>query len=288
MELENRRIVVTGSSGFVGSHLVTALRRKNYEVIPFDLPIHDIRNPADMDVLEGADTVFHLATYQLNPCKANPNICIDTNILGTLNVIHACLKYNVRRLNFSSASSVYGNPVRMPAQEGDETKPLTVYGVTKLASEGLIYALVGSKDFAMTYTVFRFTNIYGPGQESGLIPNVINKLLDDEVIEVNGTGTQTRDFVYVDDVIDILIKSIDKPIYSITMNLGSGKQTSVNEVIKLASDYLGKTPKVHYNPYDLDRNEFSADITLLEAIHGKKGFTSFRAGLEETLKYETA
>lgn len=287
-----KKIAITGAKGFVGRRLSDALRKAGHEVVELDLPEQDIRQYNTLSSLDGCDTVFHLATMPLPACKIYPRECIHTNIEGTLNVVEACMRYNVRRLVYTSASSIYGDPVRSPVREDDLKKPLTIYGVTKLAAENVIGALISSKTFTPSCAIFRPTNIYGSGQTGGLIPTVIKKLRSGEVIEVNGTGKQTRDFVYIDDVVMILMRAMYYPLYNLTMNLGSGEETSVNRVIEMCAEMLGKTPKTHHNPYDLDRSAFRADTTVLNRIYeGYSGmkFTPFREGLMKTIEgYEAA
>lgn len=283
--MEKKKIIVTGSNGFIGRNLVDALEKTGkYEVIGVDIPNYDIRKLQDLGIFEGADTVFHLATYPLINCVENPYCGIDTNIKGTLNVIKSCLDHKVRRLVYSSASSVYGNPKIVNVPEWHDKVPTSIYGVTKYAGEGLIHALMDGRSLDTTYTIFRFTNIYGPGQSNGLIPTVISKLKNNEIIKITGNGEQTRDFVYVGDVVDILIRSIESPLYSSTMNLGSNEEISVNDVVSMAARVLDVDYEIQYSPGDFERNRFKADTTLLYTAYPDVVFKPFSQGLYRTVQ----
>lgn len=283
-----KKIAVVGSKGFIGSRLVNALRDAGHEVVELDLPRVDIANMAPDDpimneVLAGTDTLFHLAVMNLEHCRRDYRGCILSNVLGTANVMELAHRVGIRRVIYSSASSVYGDPVITPVPEHYPPMPLTLYGATKLAAEKVINAY--TNNFDLTCGVFRFTNVYGPGQVNGLIPNVVRALLGGMKISVTGSGEQTRDFVYVDDVVQVLMRSIDHPLYSFVANLGSGQQTSVNEVIKWLSGYTGKEARVEHLPLTKDRLAFAADLRLFKEIYGDCKFTSVSDGLQKTVEW---
>jgi len=283
--MDKKKIIVTGSNGFIGRNLVDVLNKtEKYEVFGVDIPNYDIRKLQDLGIFEGADTVFHLATYPLTNCIENPYCGIDTNIKGTLNVIKSCLNHKVRRLIYSSASSVYGNPKIVNVPEWHDKVATSIYGVTKYAGEGLIHALMDGRSLETTYSIFRFTNIYGPGQSNGLIPTVISKLKNNDIIKITGNGEQTRDFVYVGDVVNILIRSIEFPLYSSTMNLGSNEEISVNDVVTMAARVLDVNYEVQYHPGDFERSRFRADTTLLHTVYPDLMFTPFSQGLYKTVQ----
>ncbi|MDD5614958.1 MAG: NAD-dependent epimerase/dehydratase family protein [Candidatus Methanoperedens sp.] len=291
-----KRIAVVGSKGFIGARLVNALRGAGHEVIELDLPHIDIStfSPDDLvfgevlskihtfsEVLEGVDVLFHLAVMNLEHCKKDYRGCIATNILGTASIMEVVRKARIKRVIYTSASSVYGDPVKLPAAESDPTMPLTLYGATKLASEKVIHAY--SNNFDLTYGIFRFTNVYGPGQVNGLIPTVIQNLIKGEEISITGTGEQTRDFVYVDDVVTILRRAVDHPMYSFVSNLGSGNNISVNCVVNMCARVLDIEPLIKYAPMQEDRNEFQADLTEFKRLFGEYEFRRFVDGLVDTV-----
>lgn len=283
-----KKAAVVGSKGFIGTRLVTALRGSGYEVVELDLPEIDISvsmfdDPLMVESLSGVDVLFHLAVMNLEHCKSDHRGCILNNVLGTANVMELARRTGIRRVIYSSASSVYGDPVKLPVSESDPAMPLTLYGATKLASEKIIHAY--SNNFGLTYGIFRLTNVYGPGQVNGLIPSVIRNLLSGTEISITGNGEQTRDFVYVDDVVNILIESIDHPKYSFISNLGSGRHSSVNKAVEMCGDLMGVNPRVKHTLMQKDRNEFRADLTMFKYRFHCYEFVPFSEGLYSTIQW---
>jgi len=296
-----KKIAVIGSSGFIGRHLCKKLRDQGHEVVVCDLPGVDITIPASLYPLEGVDVVYHLATMSLTSCKKYPALCIMTNIEGTLNVMEAMIegtlnvmeamkKFGIKRLIYSSASSVYGTPDKVPVEESDPKDPLTLYGASKLAAENIIKVKINemnlNNSFDFTAGIFRFTNVYGPGQLNGVIPAFITKSLAHDEISITGDGSQSRDFVYIDDVVNVMALALAEPMYGFTMNLGSGRQTSISELLRLITDITGCHPKVVHTIADGDRKEFIADTTMLSK-HFDVGeyFTNIHNGLVKTIEW---
>jgi len=285
------KVAVVGSKGFIGRKLVDALHFEGHEVVELDLPRIDISdfNPHDPifnEILKDTDTIFHLAVMNLERCKRDYRGCINTNVLGTTSIMELAKKVGVRRVIYSSASSIYGNPVATPVSESHPQMPLTLYGATKLAAEKVIHSY--SNNFDLTYGIFRFTNIYGEGQVNGLIPNVITNLFKGTNISVTGTGEQTRDFVYVEDVIKLLMCAMEHPKYSFICNLGSGQMISVNRIIKLLSAITGKKVNIEYAPIQADRGAFQADLHQLMNLFRNEvdmKFTSIEDGLFKTVEW---
>jgi len=288
--MKTKKIAVIGSSGFIGTHLCTKLRNLGHEVVECDLPDVDITVPSTLNILKGVDTVYHLATLPLTNCKRWPRICIRTNIEGTLNVMEAVEMFGIKRLIYSSASSVYGTPDKVPVEESDPKEPLTLYGASKLAAENIIKVKINEMNLnnSLEYTagIFRFTNVYGPRQISGVIPAFITKSLAHDEISITGDGSQSRDFVYIDDVVNVMALALEEPMYGFTMNLGSGKQTSISEILRLITDITRCHPKVVHTIADGDRKEFIADTTLLSK-HFDVGeyFTHISDGLVKTIEW---
>lgn len=288
--IENsRKVVVTGAKGFIGRRLVDLLHKQGHEVVELDLPGIDLSElyPDDQvynKTLRGTDTIFHLAVMNLEHCKKDYRGCINTNVLGTASIMELAKKMGVRRMIYSSASSIYGDPITTPVSESHPQMPLTLYGATKLAAEKVIHTY--SKNFDLTYGIFRFTNVYGKGQVNGLIPTVINHLLKDEKIQVTGTGDQTRDFIYVDDVVNVLVRAMDHPKYSFICNLGSGEMYSVNEIIKSLAGFMGKEALIEHVPLQIDRDTFKADLKRFRDLFGERSkFTPIEIGLYKTVEW---
>lgn len=285
----NKKVAVVGSKGFIGRRLVDALRLTGHNVVELDLPGVDISeiDPYDQmlsEYLKGTDTIFHLAVMNLEHCKKDYRECIKTNVIGTASVMEIARIIKVRRVVYSSASSIYGDPVTTPVSESHQQMPLTLYGASKLAAEKVIHTY--SRNFDLTYGILRFTNVYGIGQVNGLIPTVINNLLKGNKIQVTGTGEQTRDFVYVDDVVDVLIRAMDHPRYSFICNLGSGKMYSVNEVVRSLAGFTGKKADIEYTTMQIDRGAFKADLGRFKEIFGDKlRFIPIDNGLYKTVEW---
>jgi len=288
--MKTKKIAVIGSSGFIGAHLCAKLKSQGHEVVECDLPDVDITVLSTLNILEGVDTVYHLATLPLTSCRKHPLICVRTNIEGTLYVMEAMEKFGIKRLIYSSASSVYGTPDKVPVEESDPKEPLTLYGASKLAAENIIKIKINELNLnnSLEYTagIFRFTNVYGPEQLNGVIPEFITRSLTHGEISVTGDGSQSRDFVYIDDVVNVMVLALTEPMYGFTMNLGSGKQTSINELLRLITDITGCHPKVVHTIADGDRKEFIADTTLLSK-HFDVGeyFTNIHSGLAKTIEW---
>ena len=166
--MKAKTIAVIGSSGFIGQHLCKKLKSMGHEVVECDIPTVNITIPSTLEILKGVDAVYHLATLPLTNCKKWPRVCIKTNIEGTLNVMETVERYGIKRLIFSSASSVYGTPDKVPVEESDPKDPLTLYGASKLAAENIIKVKANeinlNNSLGFTAGIFRFTNVYGPGQ----------------------------------------------------------------------------------------------------------------------------
>lgn len=288
--MKAQKIAVIGSDGFIGRHLCKRLKNEGHEVVECDLPDIDITVPSTLDILKGVDVVYHLATLPLTSCKKWPRVCIRTNIEGTLNVMEAVGLFKIKRLIYSSASSVYGTPDKVPVEESDPKEPLTLYGVSKLAAENLIKFKISeiNRNSGLEFTagIFRFTNVYGPGQLSGVIPEFIKRALTHDEIYITGDGAQSRDFVYIDDVVNVLTLALEEPMYGFTMNLGSGKQTSISEILRLIIYITGCHPTVNHSIEDGDRKEFIADTTLLSKHYDiGEYFTNISNGLVKTIEW---
>jgi UDP-glucose 4-epimerase len=292
------KVAVVGSKGFIGQHLVSALKLRGYGVVEIDVPKYDITRS---DILlpdnpfKGVDAIYHLAAMNLTHCKEDRTGCVRTNIMGTVNVLEAAVKCGVKRIIYASASSVYGNPERMPVHEIDKKKPLTLYGATKLSAEHIIQTYTQTPGF--TSVIFRFTNVYGLGQVNGIIPSSISLLKAGKPVIVTGNGEQSRDFVYVDDVVTFLIRALEIPHYSSIFNLGSGINTCINEIIILCASLLGlgnesdlrqevlKSDRlIKYVMADNgDRKEFIANISRLRYCYGDYRFLLLKDGLKRII-----
>ena len=235
-------VVVTGSAGFIGSRLMSALRAGGVHATGVDIrgglgaTALDIRHPIGPGVFDGVDTVVHLAALAgVRPSMLDPRTYADTNVLGTANVLAAAAQAGVRRVVVASSSSVYGECPR-PAREGRRLEPLSPYARTKSAAE----ALVASYADCLEIVVVRPFTVYGPGQRTDML---IGKLLRGEAVTL---WPFIRDFTFVDDVVAALVGSIGarKRERVDVYNLGSGRPVTAAELLTTIAEVTGFLPDV--------------------------------------------
>jgi len=272
------KILVTGAKGFIGSTLVKSLREKRHSVVECDLPSCDITKNLPE---ESFDVIYHLAVVPRPESHNNPQKAIDVNVKGTVNVLELAKK-RAAKIIFSSASSVYGIPVWVPVKETDRPDPVSIYGTTKYAGELLIQTYY--KLYGIDYLIFRFTNVYGKTTKNAreVIPSFLNALKHDEPIIINGSGNQTRDFIYIDDVIHFLIRALEPDKKNMILNLGSGKETSINELVKIIEKVSGKKAKIISRPVEHEeRWRFCSDISHLIKVFGEAPRVSLEQGIKK-------
>lgn len=274
------RILITGSRGFIGSNLVKTLRARKQDITEFDLQLED---DITKEISGNYDIIYHLAAYSLIQARSNPQKAIGINIKGTLNVLELARKCDAKII-FSSASSVYGIPLNNAVRETDSIQPVSIYGATKASAEILIETY--NKLYGIDYLIFRFTNVYGARQKAGVIPSFIDKIKRDEPIIIFGSGKQTRDFVFIDDVTHFLLRAAE-PNKKNTLNLGSGIATTIIELANMCAKVVGKNPKIVNRAVERDeRWGFSADVTRLKEIFREVPKTSLEDGLKKTWESE--
>jgi len=265
VEISNKRLLVIGGAGFVGSHLVNLLAREPVrEVIVFDKVIrreHMVAalasgkvkscegDVARLDqvapVMEGIDGVFHLAALPINACVKMPRLCIDINVVGTFNVLEAAQKAGVQKIVFSSASAVYGDTNELM----DENHPLnarSLYGAAKIAGEYFLRAFRGM--YGLNYVVLRYMNVYGPRQEGGVVMSVLNRIRQNLPPVVHGDGSQSFDFVHVADVAQANLLAMQSGISEDVFNIGSGAEASIKEIVSLILELSGSSLQPVFEP----------------------------------------
>ncbi len=255
-----KSILVTGGAGFIGTHLCRALSYEGNSVLVLDLKKPqvlvpgvtylegDIRNPEQIQAaLSKADAVFHLAALASMPyCQSYPLESYQTNVLGTANVLEAIRQENLKRSTpiqfvFTSSSAVYGKlgkPKKKLSEQLLLAAPLSFYAAQKLAAEHMI--LNYSRHHQIPAMVFRLFNIYGPGQDlsspyAGVMTLYLSALQKRQPLKIDGTGKQTRDFIYVTDVANVMALTLKVSLTKWNaepMNLGCGKSTSVLDLAK--------------------------------------------------------
>lgn len=300
------RILVTGGAGFIGSHLVDKLIVQNHQVIVVDnlstgkkefvnpktkFYRLDIISPKVKEVFkkEKPSFVFHLAAQKsvLYSLK-HPLADVKINVLGSVNVIESCLKYKVKKFIFTSTGgAIYGEAEQIPCSERTKEKPNSPYGLSKLTVDNYLSAYY-FKVKKLNYVSLRLSNVYGPRQdplgEAGVIGIFVNNLLKNKQCYINGSGQQTRDFIYVDDVVSACLKSINKGqgIY----NIGTVKETSVNELYQIIIGLLNiKTKAKHRSAIsgEVKRNVLDCQKAKRE-LHWSAKF-NLEQGINKTIDY---
>jgi len=286
------RVLLLGSEGFVGKNLIDGLKDKHelFTADVLDTGSHenyqkfDITNLNEvLNLIKDVDVVINLVTHTLTQSLDDIISNANTNIIGLLNVLEACKRNHVKKIIFTSASSIIGVPKDFHVTEQHLVIPKTVYGITKMTSEH--YLRLYKEMYDLNYVVFRFFNIYGPHQKNGLIPTFYKKIQKGESITVFGEGKQIRDFVYVPDIIPFFDSAVsdskfDNEIY----NLGTGNGVSIIEIIEKLSNVLSVKPNINYEPERPGEiGNFVADTEFLFSKFGKKPQTNIDDGLEQTI-----
>ncbi len=261
------KVLVTGGAGFIGSNLVRRLLAGGHEPIAFDdfstglesnlagLEVEVVRGTlVDAEAVaraaDGVDAIVHLGARGSVPRSLEyPVATHEANATGTLNVVEAA-RHSGTYVVMSSSSSVYGANPLLPKIERTWTQPLSPYAASKLAGEG--YMLGYQASYGLPTLVFRFFNVFGPWQRpdhdyAAVVPKWLWKAMKGQVIEVHGDGTQTRDFTYVDSVVDVLMDAIERRVsLDSPINLAFGRRHSLLDLLERIESSLGVTPKVEF------------------------------------------
>lgn len=307
MNLKNKKILITGGCGFIGSNIARVLVQNNDIKIIDNLVSGSLENIADIkhrvnyvnkdlrkDILtefKDIDLVFHVAANVfINISIEDPIYDANVNILGTLNVLEACRKFDIKKLVFSSSSSVYGNPQSQPISETHVLNPKTPYAIGKRTCEmycEIYYELYGLKTVSL-----RYFNVYGPYQRfdnpySGVIAVFVNNALTHKPLIIYGDGKQTRDFVNVKDVVNanITAASINK-LNCEKINIGTGNRISITQLAKSISELVGNTELIYKPARVGDIYESVADITRAKTILNYTPTVKLKDGLNELIMFE--
>jgi UDP-glucose 4-epimerase len=311
------KILVTGGAGFIGSHLVDALIERGHRVVVIDnlstgkrenvnkkakFYKIDICSPKIGEIFkkEKPGIVFHFAA-QINVRKSvkNPLFDAKVNILGSLNIIQNFIQHQTSHLKHltsplklptfifaSTGGAIYGKAKKIPTPEDYPANPISPYGISKLAVEN--YLKFYKENFGLKFISLRFSNVYGPRQdpkgEAGVVAIFIEKLLKRERPTIFGDGNQTRDFIFVEDVVSACLKAMEYKGKKEIFNIGTGIETSINKLYEIISKLLKTKIKPKYipeKPGDLKRS--CLDISLVKRELKWKTKYNLEKGLEKTI-----
>ncbi|MDR2390719.1 MAG: NAD-dependent epimerase/dehydratase family protein [Planctomycetota bacterium] len=301
--------LVTGCAGFIGRHILRRLLADGHSVRGIDdFSTSDRKTrkelPRNFEFIEGSlcdpekaaaaisgiDRVIHLASIPSVPRSLeNPRESAMSSVIGTVTLLDAAARSGVRRIVQASSSSVYGDSPVLPRIESDSPRPLSPYAAAKLAQEQ--YASVFAKCRGLDSVSLRYFNVFGPGQNpngpyAAVVPKFIRLMAGGKRPEIYGDGNQTRDFTHVDDVAAATIGAslVSRPLRGETINIGSGKGRSLNELATCLNEILGTCLEpVYARPRPGDVRNSLADIAKAERLLGYLPSVPFREGLERTV-----
>ena len=307
------RYLVTGGAGFIGSNIVDELLRRGHSVVVLDdlstgneENLATVRSKIDLRVgtitdlatvqsaSVGVDYVIHLAARTSVPKSVeDPLETNSVNIDGTLNVLVAARDAKVRRFVYAASSAAYGETPTLPKIESMQAEPISPYGITKFVGE--LYAQVFGRVYGLENASVRYFNVFGPRQDptsqySGVLSRFMLAILKSEPLVIFGDGEQSRDFTYIDNVVDETLRACEVPGASgKVFNGGTGARITLNEVAKFLEKITGKKIQTQYDPpRPGDIRDSQADVSLARKILGYEPHVLFEEGLKRTWEWYRA
>jgi UDP-glucose 4-epimerase len=304
------KCLVTGGAGFIGSHIAEALLKRGDAVRVLDnmstgredtirffgsrieFVKGDLRDKADLaKAVNGVDVIFHQAALRSVPRSMDdPAASNDVNVNGTLGLLIAAKAAGVRRVVYASSSSAYGDQKSFPQKETMRCAPLSPYAVSKLTGE--YYCLVYAKSFGLDAVCLRYFNVFGPRQHpesqyAAVIPKFMQSMRDGTPLEVHSDGKQSRDFTYIENVVQANLLAAAKPkAAGETFNIANGKSYSLLDMIRIFEKLVGrKLPRAHQPARRGDVRRTWADISKAKRILGYKPAIGFAEGLERSWEW---
>jgi len=304
--------LVTGGAGFIGSHVADRLLRDGQQVRVLDnfssgsrknvafgmgnprleVVEGDIRDfPATVAAAQGVEVIFHQAAMRSVPRSIDDPIgANENNVTGTLNILRAAREAGVRRVVYASSSSIYGDRPELPKREDQPPAPISPYAVSKLAGE--LYCAAWSRLYGLETVGLRYFNVFGPRQDpasqyAAVIPRFIAWALVSEPLEVHGDGTQSRDFTYIDNVVEANLLAATAPgVAGEVFNVGCGSRVSLLEIIRLLERIM-KRPleRRHTARRAGDVPHTQADISKAKRLLGYVPLVEFDEGLRRTVEF---
>ncbi|MCR9132604.1 MAG: NAD-dependent epimerase/dehydratase family protein [bacterium] len=311
-DLKDKKILVIGGAGFIGSFVVSELLKEEVaEVVVYDNLARgkkeyledQLKDPRcsmfpfggdirETDILNEAmkdkDYVISLAAMWLLHCKDYPRTAFDVNIAGTFNVLEACVKNNIKKLIWSSSASVYGDAIELPMTESHPFNNKNFYGASKIAGEAMCTAF--NDRYGLEVIGLRYMNVYGPHQDqtaayTGVVPIMLNKIEANEPPQINGDGSQAYDFIYVEDVARANVQALKSSQPFGMYNVGTEVQTSIKELCDTILKLKNSDLEVIYKPYSEDDARALVQNRIGSAKKAKEeiGF-EYKFNLEEGLQ----
>jgi nucleoside-diphosphate-sugar epimerase len=304
------RYLITGGAGFIGSNMVDELVRRGHELVVLDdlsagkeSNLADVRGKIDLRVgsitdlatvqsaCHGADYVIHLAARTSVPRSVqNPVETNHVNIDGTLNVLVAARDAKVRRFVYAASSSAYGETPTLPKTEAMQPDPISPYGITKYVGE--IYARVFGRVYGLENVCIRYFNVFGPRQDptsqySGVLSRFMLAVIEGHAPVVYGDGEQSRDFTFIENIVDETLRACEVPDASgMVFNGGTGARITLNQVLKLLEKITGKKIEAQYDPPRTgDIRDSQADVSLARKVLGYESRVHFEEGLTRTWQW---
>jgi UDP-glucose 4-epimerase len=309
--MANKQILVTGGAGCIGSNIVEELVRRGKPVVVLDnfsaglmqnlkpfmskikLIRGDIRDAKAADrAMKGVGIVLHQAAIRsVSKSVDDPLVSHEVNSTGTLNLLNAALRHGVKRFVYASTSSVYGGTVKFPQKEDDSLRPMSPYGVSKLCGEQYCHAYYAI--YGLHTVALRYFNVYGPRQNpeslySLVVPAFVDKFRRGERPVIDGTGKQSRDFIFVKDVVSAnMLAAFGAPqAAGQSFNIANGKDTSILDILYAVAKHMGREANPQFGPRRKgDPMRTYADISKAAKVLAWKPRTSLNDGIKETVQW---
>ncbi|WP_145139452.1 NAD-dependent epimerase/dehydratase family protein [Paenibacillus sp. Y412MC10] len=259
------KIIVTGGAGFIGSNIVDSLVEIGHDVFIFDdfstgkkenvnkkakcfnLDINSLEVQSLLVKLQPDVLIHHAAQVSVAHSIKDPLYDQNLNIRGTVNLLEGCSRAGVGKFIYASSAAVYGDPIHLPINESHSKEPTSFYGLSKYVPETYIKLYSDISD--LDYSILRYANVYGPRQdplgEGGVISIFMNKIINDETLTIHGDGNQTRDFIFVKDIVSANLAALHNGSKKI-MNISTNDKVTLNRLVEIMSEFTERPLKVNY------------------------------------------
>ena len=305
-----KRALVTGVAGFIGSHLAQLLLARGYEVVgldsftPYYSPTMKRANIAPLlnksrftlmegDILnlqklpQGLTHIFHLAAQPgvRSSWGAGFDTYLKNNVLATQRLLELCISYPLKKFVYASSSSVYGESYSLPLKEDGKPSPVSPYGLTKYAGEGL--CRLYSQNYGIPTLSLRYFTVYGPKQRPDMaFHRFIKAILRGEKVKIFGDGEQRRDFTFVSDVVEATVRAGESGIVGEALNVGGGRWIAINYALKIIEKICGRKAELEYDNVQMgDVKDTLADTSKIQRELGYKSEVKLDEGLREEVEW---